>query len=180
MNRYYALWDVADQDKIRNWWETLQKNPGWRAELKRTEKPEVVFLTKGFRVLYFEFRGSKWVKDEYLLGLAAMAGILAYIKKDDDCSFAVSCARESDNSKKPVVSERRFSQLQKSRSLDELFTRMRRLIKLLGEKTSITSVADCVLHWFQEMVLGEAETEARNRILVRWGLEYFQSLPKEA
>jgi len=178
MNKFIIFWNDNDRKKIKGWWELLQENSGWRAELRRAEKPEDVLLTKGFRALYFELLGTKWIKEDYLLGLAATAGIMAHIKNDDTAfSFAGSCARDIENRKKPQVSELRFSQLHKSRTLDELYTRMRRTIKLLDGRASVVAVADCIMHWYMEMVLGEADAEIRNRILVRWGLEYFQNLP---
>ncbi len=177
MNKMFVLWNEDDQKKLLTWWSLLKENPGWRAEIRRAEKPEDVLLTKGFKALYFDLIGTKWVKEEYLLGLAAAAGVVACIKIDDDLSFSASCAKDIEDRKKPPVSELRFSQLTKSRSLDELFARMRRLVKLLGCKASIVSVADSILHWFKEMVMGDADAEPRNRILVRFGLDYFQNLP---
>jgi CRISPR system Cascade subunit CasB len=178
MNKIFVFWRDDDQKKLLSWWSSLKDNHGWRAELRRAEKPEDVLLTKGFRSLYFELLGTKWIKEEYLLGLATAAGVMAHIEYNDTgYSFAESCAHDTENRKKPIVSELRFSQLQKSRSLEELFTRMRRTIKLLDSKASVVSVADCIMHWYREMVLGKEDAEPRNKIIVRWGLEYFQNLP---
>lgn len=177
MKRCIVFWNEEDQEKLLSWWTKLKENHGCRAELRRTEKPEDVLLTKGFRSLYYELAGTYWIREKNLLGLAAVAGVLSHVEGNNTThSFAESCAIPEKD--KPAVSEMRFSQLQKSRTLDELFTRMRRAIRLLSKKANVISVTDSILHWYTEMVKHKVEEEPRNRINVRWGLEYFQNLPR--
>jgi CRISPR system Cascade subunit CasB len=179
---YTVFWEDSHQ-KLRDWWETLDHDRGARAELRRAESPADVLLTQGFRSLCRTLAGY-WTQESRLLALAAVGGILANVKDNSEQtkgkiqSFAAQCAAFSDRGgDKPIVSEWRFSQLQKSRTLDELYTRMNRTVKLLGGKANIVSIADGVLLWAKEMVEGEVDTDPRNRILVRWGLDYFQNLP---
>lgn len=174
---YSVFWKNEDHTKLRSWWNSLKKNPGWRAELRRAKTPADILLCQGFKYLYFELAGY-WTLDKNLLGLAAAAGVIAYIEEDDNRSFAHACAISADGSPKPAMSELRFAQLQKSRTLDELFVRMVRAIRLLRKKANVVSVADSVLHWVKEMVYGEMDEDPRKRILVRWGLDYFQNLPQ--
>jgi len=173
MNNIVVLCNPDDQKHLMEWWNTMHSNRAGRAELRRAEKPEAVFLTEGFHMLWREFVGSYWAKEKNLLGLAAVAGILAYIDTDGNLSFASACATGADG---PPVSELRFSQLQKSHSLDEFYTRMRRILHILKNKANIISVADDVLHWYVETLQGEKDNNPRKHILVRWGMEYFQSL----
>ena len=175
-----VFWNEEDQQNLFSWWSKLKENRSWKAELKRTEKPEDAFLAKGFRSLYYEMAGSYWIKEENVLALASVAGILAHIDENDSRHlFAESCAIPMEGKQKSPVSELRFSQLQKSMTLDELFIRMRRSIQLLGKKANVISVADSIFHWHKEMVNGKPETEKINRIRIRWGLNYFQNLPRE-
>lgn len=173
---YYTFWKEEDHVKLRTWWALLKNNPGWRAELRRAENPADVLLTQGFRQLCFDLAGW-WTLEPRLLGLAAVAGILSHVETNDEsCSFAARCALPGEkNRDKPVMSELRFSQLIKSRTLDELFIRMIRAIKLTGKKTNVVSVADTVFHWIKEMVDGESDNDPRKHIVVRLGLDYFQS-----
>jgi CRISPR system Cascade subunit CasB len=176
--RYYAFWNEEDHQKLRAWWSSLKNNPGWRAELRRAESPGDVLLSQGFRYLCFELTGW-WTQEPRLLGLAAVAGILSHVEKNDEFkSFAAQCATPGEKNKdKPLMSELRFSQLQKSRTLDELYIRFVRAIRLLGKKANIISVADSIFHWTSEMMDGEVDNDPRKRILVRWGLDYFQAIP---
>lgn len=172
--RYVVFWNSDDQTKLLSWWSSLKKNPGWRAELRRAETPADVLLCQGFRYLYYELAGY-WTSEKNILGLAAAAGVLAHIDNDNGKSFAESCATGND---KPAVSELRFSQIQKSRSLDEVYIRMIRAIHLLGKAVGPVSVTDNILHWTKEMENGDVDSDPHKRILVRWGLDYFQNLSK--
>ncbi len=187
MNNYVVLRNEQDQQKLLSWWRSLNGhsedgNEGsghraWRAELRRAENPEDVLLSKAFRSLYLEMVDTSWAKNEYLLALSAVAGILSHISEHKPTqSFAETCARPLEGKQKSPVSELRFSQLQKSKTLDELFQRMRRVLQLIDRKANVLSVADSILHWYKEMVNGKPEAEPRNRIRVHWGLEYFQNM----
>ena len=183
-----VLWNEEDQKRILSWWNALQSREpgsgvsrsGWRAELRRAEKPTDALLSQGFRSLYLDLAGTVWIEEENLLGLAAVAGVIAHIDVNDEShSFAEMCAFPREGNGGPPVSEMRFSQLQKSRTFDELFTRMRRTVQLLRKRTNVISTADSILHWYRENELGDLYAKPRDRVLVRWGLDYFQQLPKE-
>ncbi len=174
---YYGFRNKEDPEKMKSWWGKLQENSGWRAELRRSENPADVLLCHGFRYLYYELAGY-WTQERNLLGLAAAAGIVSHIKYIDEKSFTASCAASPEGKDKPALSELRFAQLQKSHTLDELYIRMIRAIHLLREKADPVSVADSILHWYKERENGEEENNPRNRILIRWGLDYFQHLPR--
>jgi CRISPR system Cascade subunit CasB len=175
MNQTYVVfWNRDEQVRFLTWWLSLKKNLGWRAELRRSETPADVLLCQGFRYLTYEL-GGYWTQEQNLLGLAAVAGVVAHIDVNNEKSFEECCATGD----KPAVSELRFSQLQKSRTLDELYIRMIRTIRLLKKNVNPLSVADSILHWAKEMVNGEADADPRKRILVRWGLEYFKHLSQK-
>jgi CRISPR system Cascade subunit CasB len=172
MNTYKELWNESDRRDIFLWWEEMLRNKGMRAELRRTEIPSDVFLTEGYRALYYRLSGSYWMQESNMLGMAAVAGILAWIDiNNDGKSFAASCAAGNE---KPAVSEERFSKLLKSRTFDELFIRMRRIMGQLKNTANVLSVADDILHWYMEMVRNDQDENPRNHIVVRWGLDYFQ------
>lgn len=175
-NKYIAFWDGKDHEKLLSWWSSLSENPGWRSELRRAENPSDVLLCQGFRFLCYELAGH-WTKEYNLLGLAAVAGVLSHIDYQTDSFFAVACATPAEGGSKPAMSELRFAQLQKSRTLDELYIRMVRAIHLLRKTASPLSVADSILHWYKEVLNGDINDDPRNRVQARWGLDYFQNLP---
>ncbi|MCK9169541.1 MAG: type I-E CRISPR-associated protein Cse2/CasB [Treponema sp.] len=174
---YYTCLDEADCTALLTWWSGLAHDRGACAELRRTETPADVFLTRGFHALFSKMTASRWARQENLPALAAVAGVLASVTTHDaDKSFAESCAQGDSQ---PVVSELRFAALQKSRTLEELYTRMRRIIHQLGEKVNVLSTADDILHWYKEIVAGEEDADTRNHIGVRWGMDYFLHEPEQ-
>jgi len=178
---YYSFRNEDDHNKLRAWWSYLKNNRGWRAELRRAENPGDVLLTQGFRHLCFELAGW-WTQEPRLLGMAAVAGMLSHVElNNESMSFAAQCAANSEKSRdKPIMSELRFSQLQKSRTIDELYIRMVRAIRLLGKQANIISIADSIFHWVSEMVDGDIDNDPRKRILVRWGMDYYQNIPTKS
>ncbi len=155
--RYAVFKNSSDQSKLLVWWSLLKENHGWRAELRRAETPADVLLCEAFRYLCYELAGY-WTTEQNILGLAAVAGVIAHIDNDNGKLFAESCA-EGD---KPPVSELRFAQLQKSRTLDEMYIRMIRTIKLLDKTVSPVSVADNILHWMKEIIDGNTDAVPGN------------------
>ena len=168
---YYCLNNPDVCSEILTWWNSLEYDSGLRAELRRAESPSDVILTDGFRVFFKKMQETKWARNDYIIALAAVAGVLSIVKENDSSKlFAEQCAQGSEH---PVVSEMRFSALQKSRNIDELFTRMRRIIHQLGETANILSVVDDIFHWYEEMVLHNEDNDVRNTIRMRWGMDYF-------
>lgn len=168
---FYCLNNSDDCSEILTWWNSLEHDSGLRAELRRAESPSDVIFTDGFRVLFKKMKETKWANEKYIIALATVAGVLSIVKVNDSSKlFAEQCAQGSEH---PVVSEMRFSALQKSRNIDELFTRMRRIIHQLGETANILSLADDIFHWFEEMVLHNEDNDVQNTIRMRWGMGYF-------
>ena len=184
MERYHALWEQSDRAALLSWWAMIAavdstggpSSRGLRAAIRKCARIEDVFLTDAFRLLYYRLGDSFWTLDENVPGLACAAGVLSHVETNSaEGSFARQCAMHKAGSDRAVVSDLRFSQLQKSHSIDELFTRMRRTVLLLRRTVNVLSVADGVLQWYRENDLEQCETQARDRVLVRWGLEYFRS-----
>lgn len=179
MSYYYVLKAEDDRTAILSWWAGLKEDRPAKAELRRAGSPAEVFLTDGFHNLFAKLKNSNASKEDLLPGLAAVAGILSSIEENSEKSFAESCAQDTKGSGSPIVSELRFSAMQKSHTLDELYTRMRRIIQQLGRTANVLSAADDVLHWYREMILHAEDPDTRNHILVRWGMEYFQNEPQQ-
>lgn len=171
---YYCPNNDEVRSAIVTWWKSLEYDTGLRATLKRSETISDVFFTEGFITLFKKLRSYLRAADEEkgnLDALAAIAGVLSIVKTNDTTkSFAEQCAQGIDH---PVVSEMRFSALQKSRTIDELFTRMRRIVHQLGESVNILYLADDILHWYKEIILNDENSNVRNTIRMRWGMDYF-------
>jgi len=180
VKHYFVFWNTEDHKRLLYWWSLLKNNPGWRAELRRAELPADVLLTQGFRYLCKEL-GGFWTQEKNLLALATVAGVISHVDENrNDKHFAAQLADRRESSGNPVMSELRFAQLQKSRTIDEFFIRMVRAVKLLQGNANIISVADSIFHWVKEMVDGEIDENPRNHLCVRWGIEYFHHITAPA
>ena len=81
--------------------------------------------------------------------LAALAGILAWVREDDDSTVARAIGRDSlDDGEPPAMSEARFRRLMQIESNDgDLMDAMRRLVRLTGRKVNVQDLADSILYW---------------------------------
>jgi len=169
----------GDDKPITGWWESLAGHRGERAVLRRAGRPEEVMLTTPFfHFLSFPGISSSWSKEQNLMGSAMVAAILSRVKENhSQLSFAESLAKPLEKGGKSPVSELRFSALQKSRTVDEFFTRLSRAVSLLRGKVNILSLANDIVHWERELRSGRA-LKPMNRLTVKWANDYFLHLPK--
>ena len=184
MSTYIIFRDGEDHTTLRRWWRLMNPAAGYtgpsyagrRAELRRAECPADALLSEGFRDLSTRL-GRRWCTEHYLLPVAAAAGIIAHVTENDEtASFSRQLATPSQEVRdKPRMSELRFTRLQKSRDLDELYTRMVRAVKLVNGRANVVSIFDGVLHWAREMVDNELDPDVRRRFRIRWALDYFGS-----
>ncbi len=160
---------------LRDWFKSLYDNKGERAGLRRCTSPDEVFMTAGFQRLAKNFTKLYERHDDYFGVLACAAGVIAHIKEDipdPQKTFAKQMAMNKQDSDKPVVSQLRFNQLQKSYSWDEFYRRLIRTVKLIGGEVNIISLTDAIFHWGKEFN-GEFEQKPMNRLQVRWAADYY-------
>lgn len=176
---------INDEDAraLRMWWSTLDENRGDRAQLRRAVHPDDVLLTPAF-AHFVQSMPNSWAEGKSGKGthlsmsdMALVAAVLARVKTDsstgkDEISFARALASPKDQGSKAAMSELRFSQLQKSRTPEEFFTRICRAVNLLGGKVSVASLGDNIIHWLTEFRFGTA-IKPENRIAVRWANDYY-------
>jgi CRISPR system Cascade subunit CasB len=173
--QYRFLEDVETQSKLVSWWESLEKNRGDRARLRRAESPEDVLLTEPF-FRFLRQMPEEWAAPVTLLTSAMVAATLAHVKKPfEGKTFAAQLATSKAGSDKPRMSELRFQQLQKSRDPEEFFRRVVRAVKLAESNVNICSLADSILHWMDEYRRG-VDREPQKRLSVRWANDYYLAL----
>ena len=150
---YFVFWKEEDKDAIREWRTRLDEEKGERAQLRRCESPEQVLTSPAFHRLLMKFPQGRFT--DQTLGLAAAAGLMSRV--DDTpivdgkpVTFARQLGMPKKEGRKPVMSELRFTQLQKCEDLDELYRKLRRAIQLLDRRANLVSLADCVLQWERE------------------------------
>lgn len=176
MSDYFYL--KGSEKTLQEWHSWLDKNRGDRARLRRAEHPEDILLTEAFFHFLSFFKENKTWQDN-LLASATVAGALSHIKTNKDtASFAKQLATPLEGKGKAPMSELRFQQLQKSETPEDFYRRVIRAIHLLGDNANLVSLANDILHWYQEFErpLNRKPTE---RLAVRWATDYFTALPKD-
>lgn len=183
MSQYQMLYREDGCNKLISWWETLEENRGERAVLRRAASADDVLLTSAFARFLKVMPG--WSEDYRLFDSAMVAGLLARVKThkekirvknhEEENSFAKSLAMEKKGSTKPVMSELRFQQLQKSHDADEFYLRMSRALAMLGGETNLLSLADDVLLWSKEQ-RQSVDKNPHKRLAVRWATDYYTLL----
>ena len=183
MKRYIMLREETERTALIQWWRQMNPGPDWqgpsytgrRAELRRATVPADVLPTEGFSVLAGQI-GDRLTTCDRLLALAAAAGIVSHVRENElDESFAAQLGKpKTENSDNPGFSPLRFAQLQQAHDLDLFYRRMIRAVRLLGGKANVLSIADGVLQWAQEELNRLHQDNPRDRLRVRWGLDYFR------
>ncbi len=174
---YLFLKELESRDRLCSWWESLDKNRGDRARLRRAERPDDILLTEPF-FRFLQQMPEAWAEPKKLLSSALVATVLSHVKKRRDGeTFAAQLALPKAGGKKARMSELRFQQLQKSRDPDEFFKRLLRAIRLVESEVNIVSLAESILHWMNEYHY-RADREPQKRLTVRWATDYYEQALK--
>lgn len=139
--------DVAEE-----WWEDLKERRAARARLRRAktlleimQEPEALRLIERLPIN----------PDR----VAMLAGILAWVRDNDDQLVARAIGRTSLDEEDAPVSEARFRRLLQARD-DELMEAMRRLVRLTKGKANVRDLSFAVLYW-------------GDRVKKRWIFQYY-------
>lgn len=152
----------------------------YRAQLRRCNSADAAMLTEGFRVLWLALPESVRQHRAYSIeAWATIAVVLAHITEAQSCSFGSSLGQWDSKTDKAVVSELRLQQLQGSRSSQDFFRRLHRLVKQLGGKANPKMLTQDILDWFDEHY-SQQPRQADKRVAVRWALDYFSQQTKKA
>lgn len=126
--------DVAEE-----WWEDLKGRRAARARLRRAKTLlEIMQEPEALRLIERLPRNPDRV--------AMLAGILAWVRDNDDQLVARAIGRTSLDEEDAPVSEARFRRLLQARD-DELMEAMRRLVRLTKGKANVRDLSSAVLYW---------------------------------
>lgn len=177
---YRFLREAETRGRLRSWWQSLAKNRGDRARLRRAERPDDVLLMEPF-FHFLQQMPQEWATPKKLLSSAMVAAALAHVKEpqDDGRTFVTRLASpKRTGDKTPRMSVLRFQRLQKSRSPEEFFTRLLRAIRLSEGKADVLSLSESILHWMSEYDSGP-DREPQERLAVIWATDYYTALPRQ-
>jgi CRISPR system Cascade subunit CasB len=182
----YDFLNCSEQNALKDWHDSLNRNRADRARLRRAENPEDILLTEAFfHFLHFMpemfpgFMENKWQFSEKqrFYVIASIAGLLSHAKQNNEISSFAKQLAGTGRDRAPM-SELRFQQLLKSPNPADFYRRMIRAIRLLDGNVNVISVANDIIQWFWEHEQKESDRYPSNRLAVRWATDYFTALPK--
>ncbi len=135
---------------LLGWWEGLEEDRASRAILRRASSVTAVSLSPPYQRLYRRLRSAGWAdegKPYHNDRLAAVVGLLAHVKQNDERVLAKSMSQRDAGGDRPCVSELRFRRLLESPDLDALFTGLRRVLPLMNHGVNVLALANDVVHW---------------------------------
>lgn len=141
--------ETALGQALLRWWQGLENHRGSRAELRRAHDLTAIALSGGYQHLYRTLLAAGWPEEDKPENswrnerLAAVAGLLAQVKKMDDRILPVALSE----GERPPFSELRFRRLLDSPSIDEVFTGLRRALPLVAYQANVLELANDVLFW---------------------------------
>jgi CRISPR system Cascade subunit CasB len=140
--------DSALGKGLKEWWTGLENDRASRAMLRRCATLDEIVLSPAYQRFYrymlargWPIKAANWQDDK----LAAIAGLAACVKVDTDTNAPYQMS-ESDGDR-PVVSELRFRAILKIDTTEDLYTALRRVLPLMGHKTSLVQLANDVFWW---------------------------------
>jgi CRISPR system Cascade subunit CasB len=135
---------------LLDWWEGLEDDRASRAILRRAASVTAVAMTPPYQRLYRRLCGAGWgsqTKSYHNDRLAAVVGLLAHVKQNDDRAPAKSMSQRDAGGDRPCVSELRFRRLLESPDLDALFIGLRRVLPLMNHGINVLALANDIVFW---------------------------------
>lgn len=135
---------------LLTWWESLEDDRATRAILRRATSVTAVALSPPYQRLYRRLCDAGWAsqtKTYHNDRLAAVVGLLAHVRQDDERSLAKGMSLRDEGGDRPCVSELRFRRLLDSPDLDALFTGLRRALPLMNHGVNVLALANDVVRW---------------------------------
>ena len=134
---------------LHKWWLGLEEDRASRAVLRRCATLDAVTLSDAYQHFYrYMLACNAWPADAAPWQnnkLAAIAGLLAHVKTDDNQRLPIRMSELSGD--RPLVSELRFRDLLKIETADDLFVSLRRTLPLIGHQAGINLLAHDVYWW---------------------------------
>ena len=148
-----------------NWWKMLNEaDKSGRAQLKRCATIEEIVFIQVYHVLLHKLQIGYRVNRERL---AAMAGIIAHIKFDSpEIAVAKLFAAPKTGGKAARLKGLRFRKLLKNKSHEDLFSDLRKGLKIIDSTANVVGLANDVYRW-------------NDYVKKQWAFDYYSVAPEE-
>ena len=168
------FWDDAVLNEVLAWWHSLDENRGDRAMLRRCHSLDDVMNLPAYFALRRRLVKAGFVPRLFDEGLAAVAGVLVHVREHQEQpeSVAVRMATPKKTSDSARFSGLRFRRLLECETHADLYPRLIRVMRLLGDPrpaANVRSLASDVYQW----------ESSSNRVQKKWALDYYSKAPTE-
>lgn len=132
-------------DFILEWWYSLKKNKGDRAELRRCKNLQEIQISSAYLRCYWQL--IKYFSQEQKFPsreqMAIIIGLAAHIEDNDTDAFGyqISCGD------KPKLSELRFRRLLKINYREKLFHFLIQVIRILEKNVNLLDLLSIAYFW---------------------------------
>jgi len=132
---------------LRAWWRGLEHFSGERAFLRRAPTPSEVVFSPAYHLLLNDLKKRGYVPSR--MALACVAGLSGHVAEDTGpaMSFAQQMASSVSGGGGARVSGLRFRRLLAVKDRAELYPILIRIIRLLGRRVNLVSLAEAVYWW---------------------------------
>ena len=151
-----------------DWWKSLDRNRGERANLKHCASPTEVAFCPSFHLLLGQLRAQGYsLAPESAGAVAAGAGLAAHVKSyEGNATLAQQMAKPKKQGGGARVSGLRFRRLLAISDRDELYVQLVRVIRLLDGRGNLVSLANAAFWW-------------NERTKKDWAYDYYAAAPSE-
>lgn len=156
--------DSAVGEILFTFWQSLDKNRGVRAELRRCKTIADVIMTPSYQRLCARLRPV--MKHEYNFeeNIAAVIGLLSHLKTNSQGRTLPQQMAESTGNN-PLVSELRFRRLLQ-RDREDLYGALIRILRMLKGEANLYSLSESVFYW-------------GDNVKKQWSFAYFPLVPEK-
>ncbi len=150
-------------DLILEWWDSLKKNKGDRAELRRCKNLQEIQISSAYQRCYWQLK-KHFIWEERVPSREQMSiiiGLAAHIEDNDtkyidtesekekEGSFAyqIAAPKSKEKDAPPKLSELRFRRLLKIKEREKLFRFLIQVIRLLDKKVNLLDLLSTAFYW---------------------------------
>ena len=175
-NHHLFLWWqrlVLPQSQLKS--AGLRPAPsGYRAQLKRADSIDAILMQEAFQLLWAQMPQPETLTASKMECVAVIAASLMYVVPGCEDSLGAAAGKKSGATDKPLVSNLRFSKLMATQTPEEFYRTLRRVLLLIQGRVDPMKLSHDIELWFMEYN-NQRSAEARNRLSVRWAMDYFRA-----
>ena len=142
---------------VRGWWTSLQRDPGARAQLRRSHSAVEAATTMAALDLARRIGAAKDAGPDRFVRACDLARVLAWVREDHDealihrVGWSHFPRGDGESLERPKLSEARFRRLLRSDDTSELAEALIRMVRLADSRASVSRLAADFMTWSDDV-----------------------------